>query len=196
MLTLPNTRQQDPKVKLSHEKVLWDPTCAKEQFMTLDPKGCLQYWKFSSNFSGVKELNAVYDPSTLKNLTCGCWDPHYPNRFITGNDKSLRVWDVNQLHMKCTDTIANAHSNSILAVDHNPNKPFHIISSGKDNTIKFWDLRNTKKPLKILSNHSHWIWNCRYNRFHDQLVLSSGSDALVSLWNIVSVSSAPLGELE
>jgi len=40
------------------------------------------------------------------------------------------------------------------------------------------------------------VWQVQYNRFHDQLLLSSGSDASVKLWNIVSVSSAPLGELE
>merc|ERR1712130_712913 len=66
----------------------------------------------------------------------------------------------------------------------------------EDKTIKFWDLRNSKRPLKVLSNHSHWIWCSKYNRYHDQLIISSGSDSNVSLWNIVSVSSAPLGEME
>ena len=35
-----------------------------------------------------------------------------------------------------------------------------------------------------------------YNRFHDQLVLSSSSDTLVSLWRVSSISSAPLLELD
>jgi WD40 repeat protein len=35
----------------------------------------------------------------------------------------------------------------------------------------------------------------RFNRFHDQLIVSAGTE-LVNLWNILSVSSAPLGELE
>lgn len=39
------------------------------------------------------------------------------------------------------------------------------------------------------------IWNVRYNRFHDQLLLSCGTE-LVNLWSIVSHSSAPLGDLE
>ncbi len=39
------------------------------------------------------------------------------------------------------------------------------------------------------------VWTVRYNRFHDQLILSAGTE-LVNLWSIVSVSSAPLGELE
>jgi len=40
------------------------------------------------------------------------------------------------------------------------------------------------------------VWQVKYNRFHDQLLISSGSDSTVNLWNIVSVSSAPLGDLE
>lgn len=30
-----------------------------------------------------------------------------------------------------------------------------------------------------------------YNRFHDQLVLSAGTDCLVKLWRVASISSAP-----
>jgi hypothetical protein len=35
----------------------------------------------------------------------------------------------------------------------------------------------------------------RYNRFHDQLILSSSSDSRVILNNIVSLSSEPYGHL-
>lgn len=36
------------------------------------------------------------------------------------------------------------------------------------------------------------VYNVQYNPFHDQLILSSGTDAIVNLWNIPSISSAPL----
>ena len=36
----------------------------------------------------------------------------------------------------------------------------------------------------------------KYNRFHDQLVLSSSTDSLVNLWRVSSISSAPLLELD
>ena len=35
----------------------------------------------------------------------------------------------------------------------------------------------------------------RYNHFHDQLVLSAGSDSHVVLHNVVSLSSDPYGQL-
>ena len=32
----------------------------------------------------------------------------------------------------------------------------------------------------------------KYNSFHDQLVLSGGTDGMVNLWRISSISSAPM----
>lgn len=57
-------------------------------------------------------------------------------------------------------------------------------------------MRKLSSPLKILTSHTHWVWSVKYNKFHDQLLLSSGTDSSVNLWSIVSISSAPLGELE
>lgn len=36
----------------------------------------------------------------------------------------------------------------------------------------------------------------KYNRCHDQLLLSGGTDSLVNLWRVSSISSAPLLEAE
>jgi len=36
------------------------------------------------------------------------------------------------------------------------------------------------------------VWRVAFNRFHDQLVLSSGSDALVKLESAVTISSASI----
>jgi EARP and GARP complex-interacting protein 1 len=46
--------------------------------------------------------------------------------------------------------------------------------------------------LVCTGGHSHWSWNVLYNPFHDQLVLSTGTDSMVNLWRVSSVSSAPL----
>jgi WD40 repeat protein len=79
-------------------------------------------------------------------------------------------------------------------LDYNPNKPHQLATGGDDCAIKFWDLRNTNAPILEHSNlHSHWVYQVQYNRFHDQLVLSSGSDNSVALSSISSVSSLPIG---
>jgi WD40 repeat protein len=49
--------------------------------------------------------------------------------------------------------------------------------------------------LKVVKGHSHWVWNVEYNKFRDQLVLSSSTDSSVNLWKIATLSSSsePLG---
>lgn len=39
------------------------------------------------------------------------------------------------------------------------------------------------------------VWSARYNRFHDQLIVTSSSDTRVNLFNIASLSSEPYGSL-
>eukprot|EP01113_Clastostelium_recurvatum_P021711 TRINITY_DN2575_c0_g2_i3.p2 TRINITY_DN2575_c0_g2~~TRINITY_DN2575_c0_g2_i3.p2 ORF type:complete len:132 (-),score=34.06 TRINITY_DN2575_c0_g2_i3:14-409(-) len=57
--------------------------------------------------------------------------------------------------------------------------------------VKYWDIRNTKEPLKVQSNaHHHWVWTVKHNKLHDQLVITSSSDNNVKLWNVPSISSA------
>lgn len=76
-------------------------------------------------------------------------------------------------------------------VDYNPNKPLTLITSGDDRKIRFWDVRNFSTPVKTLAGHSHWVWGAKYNPYHDQLIISGGSDNLVNLWRIASCSSSP-----
>ena len=48
-------------------------------------------------------------------------------------------------------------------------------------------------PLRtIRGGHTHWSTVVKYNSFHDQLVLSGGTDGMVNLWRISSISSAPM----
>lgn len=109
------------------------------------------------------------------------------------------------------------HRYGITDLDYNPNKPNLLVTSGKDGLLKFWDLRKTgsghydvngggeedilvggerkkkQRPLLVArGGHRHWSTRVLYNPFHDQLVLSAGSDCLVNLWRISTISSAPL----
>mmetsp|Transcript_9348 Transcript_9348/g.10903 ORF Transcript_9348/g.10903 Transcript_9348/m.10903 type:complete len:265 (-) Transcript_9348:162-956(-) len=53
-----------------------------------------------------------------------------------------------------------------------------------------WTMEN---PLRtVRGGHTHWSTVVKYNSFHDQLVLSGGTDGMVNLWRISSISSAPM----
>jgi len=70
------------------------------------------------------------------------------------------------------------------------------MTTGADGTLKVWDVRNTAEALIVMAPHSHWVWSARYNQFHDQLVLSAGSDSRVVLSNMASLSSDLYGDIE
>ena len=148
--------------------------------------------------------------------SAACWDPHHARVLASSDSVHLRTWDVRvggagsgSAAGAPTLSIEHAHEDQILDVDFNPNKPYHLLSTGRDRRIHVWDLRRCgpqsgssggsggggPSPLKTMLHHSHWAWQARFNRFHDQLVLSAGTE-LVNLWNMGSVSSAPVGELE
>ena len=212
MFTLPYKSSVNSSVNdiISIDKVIWDPINTSNNIITLSKENnIIQLWKFKKNYSDIIEIECLKDDDNLKLLNDGIFDPHYPNRFITINDKSIKVWNIKNNKLKIISEIKNAHKNTILSIDHNPNKPYYIVTSSKDRTTKFWELRSnnnnnknnidnnvSKIELKILLNHSHWIYNCKFNRFHDQLLITSSSDKNICLWNIISISSATFGEID
>jgi WD40 repeat protein len=68
-----------------------------------------------------------------------------------------------------------------------------IASGGDDGRVRFWDLRQPDKALRVLGGHGHWVTGVRHNAFHDQLVVSCGTDSVVNLWGVPSLSSMTLG---
>lgn len=122
------------------------------------------------------------------------WDPHHARQLASCDGRNLKVWDL-RVGSESTTRLDFVHEDTILDVDYNPNKPFHMLSTGADRRTHLWDLRSTAAPLKTLQGHSHWVWSAKFNRFHDQLLLTAGTER-VNMWNILSLSSAPVGELE
>ena len=59
-----------------------------------------------------------------------------------------------------------------------------------------WDTRaGDKGPLHSSRQHSHWVWAVRYNSYHDQLLLTAGSDSRLVLTSLASLSSEPYGAI-
>jgi WD40 repeat protein len=90
----------------------------------------------------------------------------------------------------------HAHESTVRAIDYNPNKPYHIATGGDDSLVRIWDSRNLTHHLMEIKQHTHWVWDVAFNKLQDQLLLTSSSDTLVSLYNTISVSSASYLENE
>lgn len=128
-------------------------------------------------------------------FTNGKWNPHNGcNQFVTLNDNSVRAWDFRNPSETCW-SILSAHSQIIRDLDFNANRQYFLSTCGDDGYMKFWDIRSSTEPVLSRMEHSHWVWNIRINRFHDQLVLTSSSDSRVILSCIASISSEPFGHM-
>uniref|UniRef100_A0A8D9F929 Protein TSSC1 n=2 Tax=Cacopsylla melanoneura TaxID=428564 RepID=A0A8D9F929_9HEMI len=124
-------------------------------------------------------------------FTTGKWNPqNNSSQFVGVDDTNIRGWDL-RTPSKCAWSIEGAHSQLIRDLDLNPNKQYIVASCGDDGKSKFWDLRSPGVPLVCRSDHSHWIWNIRYNHYHDQLVATASSDTRVLVTCLQSISSEP-----
>ncbi|XP_069126502.1 EARP and GARP complex-interacting protein 1-like isoform X1 [Argopecten irradians] len=176
------------------KSVLWHPTGDSSNLIGLSDNHILLWDLDSSSNTAKLTASAELESKGQPKMTCGRWNPHHNSQQVaTANDTAIRGWDIRS--MQQVYVIENAHGQLVRDVDFNPNKQYYLASCGDDCKVKFWDTRNPTEPLKVLSEHSHWVWAVRYNHFHDQLVLSSSSDSRVILNNIVSLSSEPFGHL-
>ena len=98
-------------------------------------------------------------------------------------------WDTREYSGRPAYKIENAHLAPIWDIDFNPNKPYACWTGGEDLNIRFWDIRKGNNWVLSFEEDSHWVLNVKYNRYHDQLVLTSSSSTYASLWRAASWSS-------
>jgi len=127
-----------------------------------------------------------------ENVTACTSDPHHSQLYAVTQGLDIAILDLRSKETK--SKVLRAHSDAILELDYNPNKPYSLVSGSKDCTIRLWDVRKAEKCLKCVQEHSHWVWQAKFNSFHDQLVITSSSDNRIILHRLVSVSSTPVDE--
>jgi WD40 repeat protein len=176
------------------KSVLWHPSGESSTIISLVDSHILVCDIESASNTAKLVSVAVLEGKSQPKFTTGRWNPHHNCvQIATANDSCIRGWDLRTLQQ--TYCIDSAHGQLVRDLDFNPNRQYYLASCGDDCKTKFWDVRNVAEPVKVLSDHSHWVWKVRYNHFHDQLVLTSSSDSRVILNNLASISSEPYGHL-
>jgi hypothetical protein len=61
--------------------------------------------------------------------------------------------------------------------------------------LRFWDLRKCDKCVLEFEEDSHWINKVKYNKFHDQLVITGCTSTYVTLYRASTVSQMPLNQV-
>jgi WD40 repeat protein len=131
-----------------------------------------------------------------KEVSSGCWDPHHCNTFIAAAGEGLYQLDTRQ--KGATAISARAHAGPVRAVEHNPNRMYHVASAGNDGFLRFWDLRKASEPTKTAAGcrtashraHDHAVCSVAYNSFHDQLLMTGSADNTARLWHLPSAAKA------
>ena len=159
------------------------------------------------------ERNVVINSYTVPSPPKASWDPHNTNVCAVSSGLNVAITDIRVGNV--VSAMKQCHKFGVTDLDFNPNKPGVLSTCGQDALIKFWDLRYTlsssydngvetnstvswtrQQPLRILrGGHMHCSTRVKYNSFHDQLLLSSGTDGMVNLWRVSSISSAPMFDL-
>lgn len=178
-----------------------DTTTSNGDVLTLDRSGSITQWDVAKELAqAVRTVDATHShrPSLRPRVA---WDPHSPAVVAVTRGPAVHLLDWRQdgtgssLPLGIVESIAAHRSaGAVLDIDFNPNQPYVLSTAGPDGLIKFWDLRRTSRHplLTCRGGHTGAAWTARYNPFHDQLVLSTGSDARCNLWRVSSISSAPL----
>lgn len=124
------------------------------------------------------KCQVVAEISAGKKLSGGMWAN--TNQFVALYENGIRAYDIRDPNHIAWQ-IDEAHSQPVRDIDVNPNKAFHIATGGDDSILKIFDVRNNKDPVFSRRDHLHWIFSVTFNKFHDQLILTSSSDGKVLL---------------
>jgi len=123
------------------------------------------------------------------------FNPHRNcHQVATACGSQVTAWD-SRAGSSCWNLQHSSSQGNIRSLDFNPNKQYYLATAGDDGQVVVWDTREASAPVHSSSVHSHWVWSVRYNSFHDQLLLSAGSDSRVVLTSLASLSSEPYGHL-
>ncbi|KAF8939082.1 WD40-repeat-containing domain protein [Dissophora ornata] len=165
------------------KKVIWQDST--EVISVEDWRICI--WDIDIKQGTAKLTGSIDAPDKNFMFTSAVMNPH-SQEVVAVYGRSIQGWNLGSL--KPTFTIKDSQPALILCIDYNPNRPFQIATGGDDCKVRIWDVRDpTAGPIMTIQDHTHWVWSVAYNKFHDQLVLTSSSDCQVNLQSIVSIST-------
>jgi len=143
-----------------------------------------------------KEWSTVHSVRGQTRVAAARFNPHRNcHEIATACGSQVTAWDSRAGTSSWQLIHSSSSQGNIRSLDFNPNKQYLLATAGDDGMVVVWDTRETKSPLHSSVQHNHWVWSVRYNSFHDQLLLSSGSDSRVVVASLASLSSEPCGHL-
>lgn len=157
-----------------------------------EPGAALRVWDLYGD-GGARPVVSVPLDARGGGAHVGRWWPHAGSGvFAVACGSAVRAYDVRAQPARgqaAAWQLDAAHAHAVRDLDFNPCRQQHVATCGDDGYVRVWDVRHAQRAVFARADHSHWVWCVRYNPFHDQLLLTAGSDAVALVTSAGSVSS-------
>lgn len=98
------------------------------------------------------------------------WHPRQKNLFAScGKDGRVLLFDLQSKGDKAS--LAAVEAKDVLSVDFNKYNDTFITGSS-DNSIKLYDIRNSKIPVMVMQGHRYAVKNVKFSPFKENLLVS------------------------
>ncbi|XP_028039759.1 gastrulation defective protein 1 homolog [Bombyx mandarina] len=130
----------------------WHPHI-REEFMTCSQDGTLRLW-LTENPKQQKSVIKPRQQGGLKTNPTACTFSRDGNTVACGCfDGSIQMWDHRKNFVNTTTLLRDAHQKQteITSIAYSYLRQ-HLATRSNDDTLKLWDLRNFKKPIKVFAD--------------------------------------------
>jgi len=116
----------------------------------------------------------------VKGVECVAINPALETQLISGShDHFLKLWDINS--RTCAASV-EAHKEGVWTCDYTSDGN-NCVTGSPDKSIKIWDLKKLKTPLKTFTGHNGHVYWTRYNE-NNTLIASGGADSTIIIWDL------------
>jgi EARP and GARP complex-interacting protein 1 len=165
-------------------RMAWDPHHADITAVSMGTMVQILDWRESTMTSSTSAA-ILSCPHHRYGVTDLDYNPNKPHMLVTsGKDGLIKFWD---LRKTSSQALSSFH-------DETTTPTSDTYTSNTTTTNK--KLKKLHPLLVARGGHRHWATRVSYNPFHDQLIVSAGTDSIVNLWRMSTISSAPLVMLE
>lgn len=129
----------------------WNPQ-SPEEVITCGQDGTVRIWDINQPVQNIQVLKLRASTGRNAAVTACCYSPNGVLIFGSGSDGSIQMWKRNspqRAKLVCRNAhIVGTHT-SCVAFSKNKHT---LLSRGGDDTLKVWDIRKFKKPIKVWSD--------------------------------------------
>mmetsp|Transcript_26420 Transcript_26420/g.31234 ORF Transcript_26420/g.31234 Transcript_26420/m.31234 type:complete len:227 (+) Transcript_26420:3-683(+) len=118
----------------------------------------------------------------IDRINCVDWHPRYAMLASAAKDNTVRLWDPRSSGDKCLATMQH-HKSDVMKCAWNPTNGNWLLTGSKDQTLRLFDIRNTKEPIEFVG-HEKDVYSLAWHPTHERLFASGGLDGGLAFWGV------------